>query len=60
MPEIQKLLSTTASGRAQVVLALELDDGEEAEIQLPGLWNLTEAVKTALRQIGDGLDVVEY
>ncbi|MGB9153609.1 MAG: DNA polymerase III subunit alpha [Alphaproteobacteria bacterium] len=58
--EIQKLLSATPKGRAQVVLALELDDGEEAEIELPGAWTLTEATKTSLRQIGDGLDVAEY
>jgi hypothetical protein len=42
------------------VFALELDDGEEAEIELPGAWTLSEAVKASLRQIGDGLDVVEY
>jgi DNA polymerase-3 subunit alpha len=60
VPEIQKLLSATSKGRAQVTLALELDDGEEAEIELPGAWTLTEAVKTSLRQIGDGLDVAEY
>jgi DNA polymerase-3 subunit alpha len=58
--EIQKLLATAPPGRAQVVLALDLDDGEEAEVELPGAWNLTEATKSALRQIGDGLEVAEY
>ncbi len=58
--EIHKLLDATPKGRSQVVLALDLDDGEEAEIELPGAWTLTEATKAKLRQIGDGLDVVEY
>jgi len=58
--EIQKLLAAAPKGRAQVVLALDLDDGEEAEIELPGAWNLTEATKTSLRKIGDGLEVAEY
>ena len=58
--EIHKLLAATPKGRAQVVLALDLDDGEEAEIELPGAWTLSEATKVALRQIGDGLDVAEY
>ena len=60
VPEIHKLLDATPKGRSQVVLALDLDDGEEAEIELPGAWTLTEATKAKLRQIGDGLDVVEY
>jgi DNA polymerase-3 subunit alpha len=60
LSEIQKLLATTPKGRAQVVLALDLDDGEEAEIELPGTWTLTEATKTSLRQIADGLEVAEY
>jgi DNA polymerase-3 subunit alpha len=58
--EIHRLLATTPKGRAQVVLALDLDDGEEAEVELPGAWTLSEATKVALRQIGDGLDVAEY
>jgi DNA polymerase-3 subunit alpha len=57
---IQKLLADVPKGRAQVVLALDLDEGEEAEIELPGTWHLTESVKNSLRHIGDGLDVVEY
>jgi DNA polymerase-3 subunit alpha len=58
--DIQKLLATTPKGRGQITLALDLDDGEEAEVELPGAWHLTEAVKTSLRRLGDGLDVVEY
>ncbi|MFA4994926.1 MAG: DNA polymerase III subunit alpha [Bdellovibrionales bacterium] len=58
--EIHKLLAAAPKGRAQVTLALELDDGEEAEVELPGGWLLNEATKTKLRQIGDGLEVVEY
>ena len=58
--EIHKLLAATPKGRAQVVLALELDGGEEAEVEIPGGWVLNEATKTKLRQIGDGLEVVEY
>ncbi|MDR3424369.1 MAG: DNA polymerase III subunit alpha [Alphaproteobacteria bacterium] len=58
--DIQKLLVATPKGRAHVTLALALDDGEEAEVELPGAWHLTEAVKASLRQIGDGVDVAEY
>ena len=60
VPDIQKMLASVPKGRAQVVFALDLDDGEEAEIELTGAWTLTEATKVSLRQIGDGLDVVEY
>ncbi len=58
--EIQKLLAAAPKGRAQVVLALSLDDGEEAEVELPGHWALSEGTKSALRQIGVGLEVEEY
>ena len=60
LSEIQKLLAITPKGRAQVTLALSLDDGEEAEVELPGSWALSETIKNSLRHIGDGLDVVEY
>jgi DNA polymerase-3 subunit alpha len=58
--EIQKLLAATPKGRAQVVLALDLDSGEEAEMELPGAWQLTEAVKVNLRSLGGGLELSEY
>jgi DNA polymerase-3 subunit alpha len=59
LPDIQKLLAATPKGNAKVLLQLELDDGEEADIELPGGWQLSEAVKSNLRQIGNGLDVAE-
>jgi DNA polymerase-3 subunit alpha len=58
--DIQKVLAATPKGRAQVVLALDLDGGEEAEIELSGAWLMNEATKAALRQIGGGLEVTEY
>jgi DNA polymerase-3 subunit alpha len=58
--DIQKLLAATPKGRAQVVLALDLDSGEEAEVELPGAWILTEATKASLRQLGGGLELSEY
>ena len=60
IPEIQKCLSSAAKGRGKVVLQLELDDGEEAEMELPGGWQLTEALKASIRQLGGGLEVGEY
>ena len=48
---IQKLLAATPKGRAKIVLALDLDGGEEAEMELPGAWQLTDAAKASLRQI---------
>ncbi len=59
LPEIQKLLAAAPSGRGKVTFQLELDDGEEAEFELPGSWQLSEAVKANLRNIGSGLDVAE-
>ncbi|MDD3371265.1 MAG: DNA polymerase III subunit alpha, partial [Alphaproteobacteria bacterium] len=58
--DIRKLLASAPKGRTQVVLALELDDGEQAEVELPGSWLLDEALKIKMRQIGDGLEVLEY
>ncbi|MFY9287581.1 MAG: DNA polymerase III subunit alpha [Alphaproteobacteria bacterium] len=58
--DVQKLLAATPQGRGRIVLQLELDDGEEAEMELPGSWQLSEAVKASLRQIGGGLEVQEY
>jgi DNA polymerase-3 subunit alpha len=60
LPNIQKLLNAVPEGRGKVMLQLELDDGEEAEMELPGAWALTEAVKSSLRGIGDGLEVGEW
>jgi len=58
---MQKILAPAAGqGRGRVILQMELDNGEEAEMELPGLWQLSDAVKTGLRDIGAGLDVVEY
>ncbi len=58
--EIQKILETVPKGRGKVTLQLDLDDGEEAEIELSGAWLLTEAMKIDLRQVGGGLEVLEY
>ncbi|MDX2027786.1 MAG: DNA polymerase III subunit alpha [Alphaproteobacteria bacterium] len=61
MPDIRKLLDGVAGkGRGRVMLQLELDDGEEAEMELPGSWQLNEAVKSSLRALGNGLEVAEY
>jgi DNA polymerase-3 subunit alpha len=59
--EIKKILQDAAGkGRGRVTLQLELDDGEEAEMELPGAWQLTDTVKSNLRAIGSGLEVGEY
>jgi DNA polymerase III subunit alpha len=59
LPEIQKVLAAAPAGRGKISLQLELEDGDEAEIELPGMWQLSEAVKSSLRQIGNGLDIKE-
>jgi len=59
MEDIQKQLATATAGRGKVVLALDLDD-EIAEMELPGAWLLTDALKASLRQIGHGLEVQEW
>jgi DNA polymerase-3 subunit alpha len=59
IPDIQKMLAATPAGRGKVLFQLELDDGDEAEFELSGSWQLTEAVKSNLRNIGNGLEVAE-
>lgn len=59
VPEVQKQLEAAPKGRGKVMLSLDLDD-EIAEMELPGGWHLTEALKTALRQAGSGLEVQEW
>jgi DNA polymerase-3 subunit alpha len=60
LPEIKKLLTATPPGKGRVMLQLDLDGSEEAEMELQGAWQLTEAVKVSLRNLGGGLDVAEY
>ena len=60
LAEIKKILDTAQKGRGKVALQLDLDEGEEAEMELPGGWLLSEAVKADLRQVGGGLEVSEY
>ncbi|HUY69336.1 MAG TPA: hypothetical protein VMV79_08555, partial [Alphaproteobacteria bacterium] len=58
--DVQKFLAQAPKGRGRVTLQLELDGGEEAEMELPGAWQLSETVKADLRALGGGLDVSEY
>lgn len=60
LEDIQKILAATPAGHAKVMLRLDLDEGEEAEVELPGAWQLTEVIKANLRQVGSGLEVQEY
>ncbi|MDD5586447.1 MAG: DNA polymerase III subunit alpha [Alphaproteobacteria bacterium] len=55
---IQKHLEAAPKGRGKVTLSLDLDD-EIAEMELPGAWQLSEGLKTTLRQLGNGLEVEE-
>jgi DNA polymerase-3 subunit alpha len=57
---IEKYLATLPPGRSKVIFQLDLDDGEEVEMELPGGWHLTEAIKSEMRQIGAGLEIEEY
>ncbi|MFA6279193.1 MAG: DNA polymerase III subunit alpha [Bdellovibrionales bacterium] len=59
LPEIQKLLANAPAGRGKVVLSLDLED-DVAEMELSGAWLLTDALKTSLRQVGNGLEVQEW
>lgn len=60
IPDIEKQVATAQTGKGKIVLQLALDDGEEAEVELPKTYLLTDSLKNALRQIGDGLEVGEY
>ena len=47
--KIKELLGTGARGNAQVVLYLDLENGRQAKIQLPGRWDFGSAARNALR-----------
>ena len=53
------LAPASGQGRGRVMLRLTLDGGEEAELELPGPWQLTDQLKSKLREVG-GLEVMEY
>lgn len=56
--DVQKHLAEASKGRGKVKLLLDLDE-ETVEVELPGAWQLSEGLKTSLRQIGNGLEVEE-
>ena len=58
--DIKKVLDAAPKGRGKVALLLDLDENEEAEVEIEGAWLLSEAMKADLRQIGSGLEVLEY
>ena len=49
LPQLAKLLAQTPKGRAKLQLVVALDDGAEAEIDLPGLWHIGDAAMKKLR-----------
>jgi DNA polymerase-3 subunit alpha len=58
--DVKKILTPAAGqGRSSILMMVELDSGEEAEIELPGAWQITEQIKSNLRQVG-GLEVIDY
>ncbi len=59
LPPLATLLAQTPKGRARVQLVVELEDGAEAEIDLPGAWQISEIVKTQLRALPGGAVVQE-
>ncbi len=56
--DIHKQLAEAKKGRGKVTLLLDLDD-EWAEVELPGAWQLTDTLKSSLRDLGNGLEVEE-
>ncbi len=58
--DIRKILASIPAGRCKVALQLDLDGVEEAEMEIPGGWQLSESVKASLRQLAGGLDVAEW
>ena len=53
-------LTQLPKGKARLQLVLTLDDGAEAEIELPGAWQINEAAKAQLRALPGGADVQEF
>ncbi|MBV8548537.1 MAG: DNA polymerase III subunit alpha [Alphaproteobacteria bacterium] len=60
LPALKSILDGTPAGRGKIVLCLDLDGHQEAEMELPGGWQLSDALKTQLRAIGGGLEVQEW
>lgn len=54
------LLAQLPKGKARLQLVLTLDDGAEAEIEVPGAWQINEIAKTHLRGLPGGADVQEF
>ncbi len=59
VPRLHACLSKAPPGRGKIVLALGLDDGLEADVELPGGWRMSETLKADLRALGHGLEVQE-
>lgn len=59
LKELQTLLTPVPQGRGKIVVHLDLD-GEEADWELPGAWQLTEAFKQSLRAASAPMEVQEY
>ncbi|MER2519986.1 MAG: DNA polymerase III subunit alpha [Bdellovibrionales bacterium] len=59
LKELHALLAPVSQGRGKIVIHLDLD-GEEADWELPGGWQLTEAFKQSLRAAKAPIEVQEY
>ncbi len=53
------LIGKLPQGKARLQLVIALDDGAEAEIDIPGAWQIAEAAKTEMRALPGGVEVME-
>lgn len=60
LPPLAKLMEQMPTGRAKLQLVVVLDDGAEAEIDIPGIWQLNETVKNQFRALPGGAEVQEF
>ncbi len=55
---LKSLLDRESRGRGRVVLVLDLDDGQEVELDLPGGYRLSAAARQAIKAV-PGVTVLE-
>lgn len=59
LESLPPLLAQMPKGRARIQLVVAMDDGAEAEIDIPGAWQINEAAKTGLRNLPGGVEIQE-
>jgi DNA polymerase-3 subunit alpha len=57
--KLQSLLSTEGKGNVKVSITIDAEDGEMADIAIPGSWNFSVAARNAIRKTEGVSDLQE-